>query len=124
MAAQSHRACTSTHVAQPTNLADIILAKIAEKEAFGGSGGEPLAPPGEEDYELPPKVIEVYTQYVRTCNVTTNIEKSLTLLRIGLILSRYKSGPLPKVFKVLPTIPHWEDILMITQPEQWSPNAW
>jgi essential nuclear protein 1 len=40
-----------------------------------------------------------------------------------LILSRYKSGPLPKVFKILPTIPHWEDILQITKPEEWSPNA-
>ena len=43
--------------------------------------------------------------------------------RVGQILSRYKSGPLPKPFKVLPTIPHWEDILAITQPESWSPNA-
>jgi len=39
--------------------------------------------------------------------------------RIGMILSRYKSGPLPKPFKVLPTIPHWEEILQITRPEQW-----
>lgn len=41
-----------------------------------------------------------------------------------MILSRYKSGPLPKPFKVLPQIPHWEDILPITQPESWTPNAW
>lgn len=43
--------------------------------------------------------------------------------RIGQILSRYKSGPLPKPFKILPTIPHWEEILEITQPENWTPNA-
>lgn len=47
----------------------------------------------------------------------------LTKLRIGDILSRYKSGPLPKPFKILPTIPHWEDILDITKPEKWTPNA-
>lgn len=41
-----------------------------------------------------------------------------------MILSRYKSGPLPKPFKVLPQIPHWEDILPITRPEAWTPNAW
>lgn len=40
-----------------------------------------------------------------------------------MILARYKSGPLPKPFKVLPQIPHWEDILPITKPESWTPNA-
>lgn len=50
--------------------------------------------------------------------------KVLTIFfRVGEILSRYKSGPLPKPFKILPTIPHWEDILEITQPDRWSPNA-
>lgn len=43
--------------------------------------------------------------------------------RIGLLLSRYKSGKLPKPFKILPTVPHWEDILAITRPESWSANA-
>lgn len=43
--------------------------------------------------------------------------------RIGLILSRYKSGKLPKPFKILPTVPHWEDIIEITQPENWTANA-
>ena len=43
--------------------------------------------------------------------------------RIGLILSRYKSGKLPKPFKVIPTLPQWEDILSITRPESWTPNA-
>ena len=48
---------------QGTNLADMILRKIAEREA-GNGGREPMADPIDEDYELPPKVIEVYTQYV------------------------------------------------------------
>jgi essential nuclear protein 1 len=26
---------------------------------------------------------------------------------------------LPKPFKILPTIPHWEEILQLTQPDQW-----
>lgn len=44
------------------NLADIILAKIAAHESGAGTGGEFAEP--EDDYELPPKVVEVYTQYV------------------------------------------------------------
>ncbi|KAL2159004.1 hypothetical protein VTH06DRAFT_3035 [Thermothelomyces fergusii] len=86
-----------------TNLADIILAKIAEKEAQQG-GQQQDQNPVEEDYEMPPKVVEVFT-------------------KIGLILARYKSGPLPKPFKILPQIPHWEDILQITRPDLWTPNA-
>ena len=40
-----------------------------------------------------------------------------------MILSRYKSGKLPKPFKIIPTLPQWEDILSLTQPDKWTPNA-
>jgi len=43
--------------------------------------------------------------------------------RIGLLLSRYKSGKLPKPFKIIPTLPQWEELLAITRPEKWSANA-
>jgi essential nuclear protein 1 len=46
-----------------TNLADLIMAKIAEKEAMQGGQGEDRNPV-EEDFELSPKVVEVYTKYV------------------------------------------------------------
>lgn len=45
-----------------TNLADLILARIAQHEA-GQDGGQELGPV-EDDYELSPKVVEVYTKYV------------------------------------------------------------
>ncbi|CAG7564089.1 unnamed protein product [Fusarium equiseti] len=95
---------TGEEQGESVNLADLILEKIAAHEAAQERRENNLGPPDEDEYELPPKVIEVYT-------------------KVGQILSRYKSGPLPKPFKVLPTIPHWEDILAITQPESWSPNA-
>lgn len=40
-----------------------------------------------------------------------------------MILSRYKSGPLPKPFKILPSVPQWSILLEITRPEKWTPNA-
>ena len=40
-----------------------------------------------------------------------------------MILSRYKSGKLPKPFKIIPTLPQWEELLAITKPESWTPNA-
>ena len=50
-----------------TNLADLILEKIAMHEATqGADGGVNSGAPGpiDEDYEIPPKVVEVYTKYV------------------------------------------------------------
>ena len=43
--------------------------------------------------------------------------------RVGLLLERYKSGPLPKVFKVIPQLPAWAQILSLTRPEKWTPQA-
>jgi essential nuclear protein 1 len=43
--------------------------------------------------------------------------------KVGLILSRYKAGKLPKPFKILPTIPAWETLLAITRPDNWTPNS-
>ncbi|MCJ1432741.1 snoRNA-binding rRNA-processing protein [Xylographa pallens] len=90
---------------QGTNLADLILEQIAAHEA--AQAGDPVIHGGghpEDAIELPAKVVEVYS-------------------KIGLILSRYKSGKLPKPFKIIPTLPQWEDLLAITRPELWTPNA-
>ena len=43
--------------------------------------------------------------------------------RVGQVLSRYKSGPLPKPFKIIPTLPAWARILALTHPENWSPQG-
>lgn len=87
---------------QGTDLAALILQKIAEHEAANPSqrevrgGGDP-----EDAVEIPEKVVEVYS-------------------KVGILMSRYKSGKLPKPFKVLPTIPAWETLLAITRPADWS----
>lgn len=90
---------------QGTNLADLILERIAAHEstdngpkALQGGG------PPEEAVELPAKVVEVYS-------------------KIGLLLSRYKSGKLPKPFKIIPTLPQWQELLSITRPEAWTVHA-
>lgn len=83
------------------NLADKILAKIQEKELMKNGG------PGEKASDavlLPPKVIAAYE-------------------KIGQILASYKHGKLPKLFKVLPTLKNWEDVLFVTNPEGWTPHA-
>jgi len=44
-------------------------------------------------------------------------------LRVGILLSRYKSGKIPKAFKIIPTFKDWESILDLTDPENWTFNA-
>ncbi|SPO26757.1 related to ENP1 - required for pre-rRNA processing and 40S ribosomal subunit synthesis [Ustilago trichophora] len=85
-------------------LADLIMEKIEAAEAAGDGPSqqeleERRMPPG-----INPKVIEVYR-------------------KVGELLSRYKSGPLPKAFKIVPSLPAWESILYITDPASWTPHA-
>lgn len=92
-----------------TNIADLILEKIAAHEAQEQRQADGLPPvqgggDPEDAVELPGKVVEVYTQ-------------------VGLLLSRYKSGKLPKPFKILPTLPQWDILIDITRPDSWTPNA-
>ncbi|TAQ87307.1 hypothetical protein B7494_g4342 [Chlorociboria aeruginascens] len=92
---------------QGTDLTALILEKIAAFEAAQETrDGEARGARGlpEDGFEVHPKVLEVYS-------------------KIGLILSRYKAGKLPKPFKILPTVPHWEDIIEITRPDKWTANA-
>ncbi|KAG6850162.1 hypothetical protein H0H93_000289 [Arthromyces matolae] len=97
-------------------LADIIFSKIQENES-GGAAVIQKVQQGtfhrstSQYHEKPdpalgldPKVVEAYT-------------------KLGMFLSKYKSGPLPKIFKVIPTLPAWARMLALTSPENWSPHA-
>ena len=45
------------------------------------------------------------------------------MTRVGLLLSKYKSGSLPKMFKIIPSLPAWSRMLALTHPENWTPHA-
>lgn len=40
--------------------------------------------------------------------------------QVGQILSHYRSGKVPKAFKILPNLANWEQVLLITQPDRWT----
>ncbi|XP_059453957.1 bystin-like [Corylus avellana] len=42
---------------------------------------------------------------------------------VGKLLRSYTAGKMPKAFKHIPSMQLWEDILYLTEPENWSPNA-
>jgi essential nuclear protein 1 len=101
------------------NLADIIMAKIEEKEAMAhhqrratsttnnnnnDGNDEGQSTTTSVAMQLPPKVIQVYTD-------------------IGKLLTHYTSGKLPKAFKVLPSLHNWEEVLYLTNPQLWTPQA-
>ncbi|KAK2466404.1 hypothetical protein APHAL10511_002046 [Amanita phalloides] len=95
------------NVGERRTLADIIFAKIAS----GESSNAAVIHKVKQDKENPdpalgldPRVVESY----RT---------------VGVLLRAYRSGPLPKIFKVIPSLPAWARILALTSPENWSPHA-
>ncbi|CAM0135695.1 snoRNA-binding rRNA-processing protein [Umbelopsis sp. WA50703] len=87
-------------------LADLIMQKIEAKNAMD-AGETDMGQREDTDISplgLDPKVVEAYT-------------------KVGTLLSRYKSGKLPKAFKIIPSLGNWEEILYLTQPENWTPHA-
>ncbi|KAG8891321.1 snoRNA-binding rRNA-processing protein, partial [Tulasnella sp. 403] len=88
-------------------LADLIFSKFESGDLEAGKKvkvvDEEDGPP-DPTAGLDPKIVEVYK-------------------KIGQLLSRYRSGPLPKPFKILPALPSWARLLAITDPKSWTPHA-
>ncbi|XP_056614980.1 bystin [Triplophysa dalaica] len=83
-------------------LADIIMEKITEKQTEVGTVMSEMS--GRPVPQLDPRVIEVYR----------GVHK---------VLSKYRSGKLPKAFKIIPALSNWEQILYLTEPETWTAAA-
>jgi len=83
-------------------LADIIMEKITEKQTeldtkFSDCGSLQMQ-------DIDPRVKQMY-EGVRE------------------VLQKYRSGKLPKAFKIIPKLKNWEQILYITDPPTWSAAA-
>jgi essential nuclear protein 1 len=57
-----------------------------------------------QTHKIDPRVIEAYTL-------------------VGDILHSYTSGKLPKAFNILPVTENWEELIGLSNPERWSPQA-
>ncbi|XP_071804328.1 bystin-like [Asterias amurensis] len=82
-------------------LGDIIMEKLTEKQTEVASQ---MTESGQILPDLDERVIQVYKG-------------------VGQILTRYRSGKLPKAFKILPSLRLWEQILYVTEPDKWSAAA-
>lgn len=39
---------------------------------------------------------------------------------VGKVMAKYRSGALPKAFKIIPTLSNWEQVLQVTEPDNWT----
>ncbi|KAH8295577.1 hypothetical protein KR018_000547 [Drosophila ironensis] len=84
------------------HLSQMIMQRIQEKEADIHTK---ISDEGSLKIEdIDPKVKEMY-EGVRD------------------VLKRYRSGKIPKAFKIIPKLRNWEQILFITEPHNWSAAA-
>ncbi|KAI6128421.1 Bystin-domain-containing protein [Pisolithus croceorrhizus] len=96
------------NIGERRTLADVIFSKL---ESAKRPDGVAVVQKVQQDGECPdpalgldPRLVEAYS-------------------KLAVFLHGYKSGPLPKLFKVIPTLPAWARILALTKPEDWSPHA-
>lgn len=107
----------STKPSVRRTLGDVIMNKIhakeEEEEGEDNENNENNIENEEENEEkdgnnnktkINPKIIQVYTT-------------------VGSLMSRYRSGKLPKPFKIIPSLLNWEQILALTKPEKYTPQA-
>lgn len=78
-------------------LADLVMEQLRKQ-----SEGE-VKPEAPESH-LSPKVVEVYTA-------------------MAPFMARYRSGKIPKAFKIIPRLHAWEEVLVLTNPPMWSKQA-
>jgi len=85
------------------NLADIIMQKLATGDYLDGDKmDQSISAPLQST--LDPKVIAAYK-------------------KVGIVMKSFKSGKLPKAFKIIPQTQNWEELLFLTNPETWSPHS-
>ncbi|XP_063224155.1 bystin [Bacillus rossius redtenbacheri] len=92
----------SANPAPRRTLADIIMEKVTEKQTELQTQCSDAG--SLQVQELDPRVRQMY-EGVRD------------------VLAKYRSGKLPKAFKIVPSLRNWEQILYVTDPGRWSAAA-
>ncbi|CDJ50580.1 bystin, putative [Eimeria brunetti] len=80
------------------NLADLVMEQLRKQTESASNEQE------QPESSLSPKVVEVYTA-------------------MAPFLARYRSGKMPKAFKIIPRLHAWEEVLLLTNPPMWSKQA-
>lgn len=92
----------SSNPAPRITLADLIMEKITEKQT-----------------EIRSKLSEADSVMLQ--DIDPRVKEMFSGVRE--VLTKYRSGKLPKAFKIIPKLKNWEQILYITDPPSWSAAA-
>jgi essential nuclear protein 1 len=85
-------------------LAELIMQKMSQGTLEGPTQSTQTPEAQNAVDVMNPKVIEAYK-------------------KLATVMKSYRSGKLPKTFKIIPLCANWEELLFLTRPEQWSPHA-
>merc|ERR1719318_1453689 len=71
------------------------------------------------------KKTEIQSQFSDGTELIKDINPAVSEMytEVGVLLTRYRSGKVPKAFKMLPQFRNWEQLLYLTEPEKWSAAA-
>jgi len=91
----------SRECAPRKTLGDLIMEKINEKKT------------------------EIETQFSDNTEVMKDLDPRVKEMyeEVGHVLEKYRSGKVPKAFKVIAHFKNWEQLLCLTQPDKWSAAA-
>lgn len=97
---QAFEAFMSKDTPARRTLADVIMEKIQDKKT------------------------EIESQMSERSTAPQMDERLVQVFKgVGQILAKYRSGKIPKAFKVIPSLTNWEDVLYLTEPDKWSAAA-
>ncbi|XP_047107840.1 bystin [Schistocerca piceifrons] len=100
---------------------------VEDYERFMNKNPEPQRTLGDVIAEtIAQKQTELQTQFSDAGSILMqDLDPRLRQMYEGVrdVLSKYRSGKLPKAFKIIPHLRNWEQILYITDPPKWSAAA-
>eukprot|EP01096_Ripella_sp_DP13-Kostka_P008196 TRINITY_DN3055_c0_g1_i1.p1 TRINITY_DN3055_c0_g1~~TRINITY_DN3055_c0_g1_i1.p1 ORF type:complete len:463 (-),score=216.62 TRINITY_DN3055_c0_g1_i1:140-1471(-) len=96
-------------------LADIVLQKLQEQERI------------EEEIKNTPLETAAFSQDSATPSTSSpgaiHPKVAAVYKKVAVIMSRYRSGKLPKAFNIIPALKNWENIMYMTNPHEWSNHS-
>jgi essential nuclear protein 1 len=85
------------------DLAAMIMQKMETGDFIDGDKFDSMTDM-EKGSGLDPKVVAAYK-------------------KVGIVMRSFKSGKVPKAFKIIPQTQNWEELLILTNPESWSAHS-
>ena len=74
------------------------------------------------DSKIETKKAEIHHQEIRS-DYTKDPKVKLVYGDIGKLFASYRTGKIPRAFRILKLADQWENLIELTEPENWTPHA-